>query len=413
MDDQRRPLGKLLSLPQSPDAIELRHLRAFVAVAEELNFGKAATRLFLSQPALSRQIRTLERLVGCDLLHRTTHRVALTTAGEVFLDRARRLLGDLDDAVTATRSVGGELATRITGYWGFLGDTAAASVELQKLRDGLDALHAKFSPPAEVDVRPINAGGVPSLLVTPGPARTATVLHLHGGAFVMGSAFGYRSLAGALAVAADTAVLLPEYRLAPEHPFPAGLEDAQRAYLWLLDNTANPQHISLSADSSGAHLALSLAISLTQQDLPLPGRIVLLSPGIDLNRDDLPKPPDGTQPVVSVEQLRRFATLYLNGHPTDDPVVSPLTADLTGLPPMLVQAGSDDPVVDDARRLAACPGARCRRTAGALPGRRAPVSPLLVLPPRGRERDPRGGPIHPTRQPRNRADRMSPPRQHS
>ena len=79
-------------LPPAPDAIELRHLRAFVAVAEELNFGRAATRLFVSQPALSRQIRSLERLVGCDLLRRSTHRVELTLAGDALLDRARRLL---------------------------------------------------------------------------------------------------------------------------------------------------------------------------------------------------------------------------------------------------------------------------------------------------------------------------------
>ena len=102
----------MLVLPPAPDAIELRHLRAFVAVAEELNFGRAATRLFVSQPALSRQIRSLERLVGCDLLRRSTHRVELTLAGDALLDRARRLLTDLDDAVFATRSVGGDLERR-------------------------------------------------------------------------------------------------------------------------------------------------------------------------------------------------------------------------------------------------------------------------------------------------------------
>jgi len=88
MDDGAQHGGKVLVLPPAPDAIELRHLRAFVAVAEELNFGRAATRLFVSQPALSRQIRSLERLVGCDLLRRSTHRVELTLAGDALLDRA-------------------------------------------------------------------------------------------------------------------------------------------------------------------------------------------------------------------------------------------------------------------------------------------------------------------------------------
>ena len=92
----------MLVLPPAPDAIELRHLRAFVAVAEELNFGRAATRLFVSQPALSRQIRSLERHLGCALLRRSTHRVELTLAGDALLDRARRLLADMDDAVSYT-----------------------------------------------------------------------------------------------------------------------------------------------------------------------------------------------------------------------------------------------------------------------------------------------------------------------
>jgi epsilon-lactone hydrolase len=354
MDHDDRAPGKLLSLAQAPDAIELRHLRAFVAVAEELNFGRAAARLYLSQPALSRQIRTLERLVGCDLLRRTTHRVELTLAGEALLDRARTLLGDLDDAVTVTRSVGDELTSRISGYWSFLDGLGTTGADVQQWRDGFEALHASFAPPPEVDIRPVNTGGVPALLLTPGSRSTqATLLHLHGGGFVMGSAFGYRPLAGALAVAAESAVLLPEYRLAPEHPFPAAVEDALRAYCWLLETGTDPRRVSLGGDSVGAHLVLSLAISLKQRGLPLPGRIVLLSPGVDLDRNSLPYRPGSTEPAMSVEQLRRLADLYLDGHPTDDPVVSPLTADLAGLPPMLIQAGADDPVADDAHRLAA------------------------------------------------------------
>ena len=105
--------GKLLAFPQAPEAIEFRHLRSFVAVAEELNFGRAAERLYISQPALSRQIRSLEQLVGCELLRRSTHRVELTIAGEALLDRARPLLREVDEAVSATQSVGGELVARV------------------------------------------------------------------------------------------------------------------------------------------------------------------------------------------------------------------------------------------------------------------------------------------------------------
>jgi acetyl esterase/lipase len=352
-DDRDAPLAKILSLPQATDAIELRHLRAFVAVADELNFGRAATRLYLSQPALSRQIRALERLVGCELLRRSTHQVALTLAGKALLDRARRLLRDLDDAVSATQSIGGELASRMARLWNpFDGLLATDDADLQDLRTAFEALHAQFPPPPEVSVRPVNGDGVPSLLLTPRPDLPATLLYLHGGGYVTGSAFGYRPLAGALAVAADAATLVPEYRLAPEHPFPAAIEDALHAYQWILDRGTKPQQVTIAGDSSGAGLVLSLLISLKQQQIPQPGRAVLLCPWIDL-ACTFEYPPSGEpQPTATPEQLRRYVAYYLAGYPIDDPLVDPLNADLTDLPPMLIQAGTGDAVLDDAHRLA-------------------------------------------------------------
>jgi acetyl esterase/lipase len=351
-DDRDGPLGKILSLPQATDAIELRHLRAFVAVADELNFGRAASRLYLSQPALSRQIRALERLVGCELLRRSTHQVALTLAGEALLDRARRLLRDLDDAVSATQSIGGELTSRMARLWDPVGDLATGDADLQDLRTVYESLHAQFPPPPDVEVRPVNAGGVPSLLLTPGPDLPATLLYLHGGGYVTGSAFGYRPLAGALAAAARAGTLLPEYRLSPEHPFPAAIQDALRAYLWLLDRGTKPQQVTVAGDSSGAGLALSLLLSLKQQELPLPGRAVLLCPWIDLACNFEFPPPDEPQPPATREQLRRYVAYYLAGYPIDDPLVNPLNADLAELPPMLIQAGTGDAVLNDAHRLA-------------------------------------------------------------
>jgi len=344
--------GRVLPLPPAPDGIELRHLRAFVAVAEELNFGRAASRLYLSQPALSRQIRSLERHVGCDLLRRSTHGVELTLAGDALLDRARNLLHGVDDAVSATRAVGGELAGRLARIWEPVSELTAADADLQELRNASEALHARFPPPPETSVLPVNAGGVPSLLVTTDAERAATLLLLHGGGYVSGSAFGYRHLAGALAVAAASCVVVPEYRLAPEHPFPAALEDALRAYLWMLDSGTHPEEVTLAGDSSGGGLALSTLIRLKQEKLPLPGGVVLLCPGVDLTFEQLDEPSE-PQPAISIDQLRSFAASYLAGHPADDPVVSPLRADLTGLPPMLVQGGTGDVIVEDAHRLAA------------------------------------------------------------
>jgi epsilon-lactone hydrolase len=344
--------GRVLPLPPAPDGIELRHLRAFVAVAEELNFGRAAARLYLSQPALSRQIRGLERLVGCDLLRRSTHQVELTLAGDALLGRARELLHGVDDAVSATRAVGGELAGRLARIWEPVNDLTSAGADLQELRNGYESLHAQFAPPPEIVVRPVNTGGVPSLLLTTEAGWDPTLLFLHGGGYVMGSAFGYRHLAGALTVAAEASAVVPEYRLAPEHPFPAALEDAMRAYLWMLDSGIDPREISLAGDSAGGGLALALLLRLKQERLALPGGAVLLCPGVDLTFERISELPSEPQPALSLEQLHSFVASYLDGHPIDDPLVSPLLGDLTGLPPMLIQGGVGDVMVEDAQRLA-------------------------------------------------------------
>jgi epsilon-lactone hydrolase len=352
MDDGSHGGGKVLALPAAPDAIELRHLRAFVAVAEELNFGRAATRLFLSQPALSRQIRSLERLVGCNLLRRSTHRVELTLAGDALLDRARRLLGDLDDAVSATRSVGGDLERRLAAAWEPLDDLTAAGPDLQALRDACEQLHGQFEMAPGVSVRPVIAGGVPSLLLSPRTELAPTVLLLHGGGYVMGSAFGYRHLASALAAAADACVIVPDYRLAPEHPCPAAIEDAVRAYLWMLDSGVPAEQIVLAGDSAGGGLVLSVQTTLKRQDLPLPGGSVLLCPAVDLTYDEDIELPAEPQPAVSVAQLRSFAAAYLGDTAPHDEVANALRADLTGQPPMLIQAGTGDVLGKDAHRLA-------------------------------------------------------------
>jgi monoterpene epsilon-lactone hydrolase len=353
-DGPESQLGRVLPLPPAPDGIELRHLRAFVAVAEELNFGRAASRLYLSQPALSRQIRSLERHVGCDLLRRSTHGVELTLAGEALLDRARDLLHGVDDAVSATRALGGEVAARLARIWEPVYELTGDEVDLQALRNASEDLNAQFSPPPEIEVRPVNAGGVPSFLVGIGAARPPTMLFLHGGGYVMGSAFGYRHLAGALALAADATALVPEYRLAPEHPFPAAVEDALRAYLWLVDGGTPPGEITLVGDSAGGGLVMSLLVTLQQEKLPLPGGNVLLCPAVDLSFDQLDEGPTilEPEPAFSVDQLRGIAKAYVGEHSLDDPVLSPLKADLTGLPPILIQGGTSDVIVVDAHRLA-------------------------------------------------------------
>jgi acetyl esterase/lipase len=249
----------------------------------------------------------------------------------------------VDEAVSATRSVGGELLARIARHWESFAEVIPA--DLQELRVAYEGLHGQFEAPPHIAVRSVNAGGVPGLLLTPPAEEQAALLFLHGGGHVSGSAFGYRPLAGALADAAGTGVVVPDYRLAPEHPFPASVADAVRAYRWMLDRGA--ARVIVAGDSSGCGLVLSLLLSLRQQDLPRPAGAVLFCPWVDL------QPVGRDRPPHQLDDIRDAAAgLYLAGHPADDPLLSPLTADLAGLPPLLIQAATGDPLLDEARQLA-------------------------------------------------------------
>jgi monoterpene epsilon-lactone hydrolase len=350
MADEHR--GNVLAFPQAPEAIELRHLRAFVAVAEELNFGRAADRLHISQSALSRQVRALEQLLGLDLLRRTKHRVELTLAGEALLDRARQLLEDVDGAVSATLSVGGELAARLTQLWAPMLEIATKDVDLEERRQAYERFHAQFSPPDEVAIMHVNAGGVPALRFVPPAEGPGQILYLHGGGHVMGSAFGYRPLIAALALAAGAGAIAPEYRLAPEHPFPAALDDSDRAYEWVIAGGTPPEQVVLAGDSSGAGLVMSLLIRLRDQGRPLPGGALLFCPWLDLTGSTLRALADVSEEVLLLrQQSASLAASYLAEHPIDDPLVSPLTADLSGLPPLLVQAATGDTQREDAHQV--------------------------------------------------------------
>ncbi len=350
MDEER---AAELPFPQASEAIELRHLRAFVAVAEELSFSRAADRLYISQPALSRQIRALERLVACKLVSRSTRHVELTLAGEALLDRARTLLREVDEAVLMTQAVGGELVGRVARLWEPVFAGLAGDGDLEDMRAAFEALHAQFALPPEIDLQPARAGGVPALRVSPPSRQPPTLLYLHGGGYVLGSAFGYRHLVGALAAAADATALIPDYRLAPEHPFPAALDDALAAYGWLLDGGTPPGEVTVAGDSSGAGLVLSLLLALRQRGLPLPRNALLLCPLVDLSWALHNPSIEPEAAAAAAEQLsNRFTAPYLGGHPLGDPLVSPLSADLAGLPRLLIQAGTGDPLRTHAQRLA-------------------------------------------------------------
>jgi acetyl esterase/lipase len=219
-----------------------------------------------------------------------------------------------------------------------------AARDIQETRIAYEAFLAQSPIPESIRVWPVNAGGVSSLALAPGEETATPVLYLHGGGYAVGSSYGYRPLVGALATAAGVGALIPDFRLAPEHPFPAALEDALTAYRWLAEQRAG---IVLAADSAGAGLACSLMITLRAQGLPLPQGAVFLCPGVDPTGQSIMSalPEEGSK-------VKRFAEVYLAGHPADDPVVNPLVADLTGLPPLLIQTATGDMVLAESRAFA-------------------------------------------------------------
>jgi acetyl esterase/lipase len=329
----------------TPDGLELAHLRAFVAVARERHFGRAAEQLHVSTSTLSRSVSALERMLGCVLLRRVPPRVSLTMAGESLLATAPAVLEALDAAVVAARSTGGELAARIARLGAPFESLTCADVE--PLRIAAEQHYALLPVPEEVRFRPVVAHGVSGLMAEPERPAGGTLLLLHGGAYVSGSAYGFRSLAGALATAAGRAVLTPDYRLAPEHTFPAAVDDASAACAW----AAAQGPVVVFGETSGAGLALSLLHRLRTIGAPLPVGAVLATPWIDPSgAAHLPTEP---APSGTPEGVALGVSRYLDGVPVDDPRIDPFHDDLTGTPPMLVQVAGLEQRAAEGARLAA------------------------------------------------------------
>lgn len=179
------------------------------------------------------------------------------------------------------------------------------------------------------------------------------ILFLHGGAYVNGSPHAYRGMTCRIARAVRAKVLVVDYRLAPEHPFPAALEDADAAYNWLLSQSFPASQMALIGDSAGGGLVLSLLQDLKKKNLPLPACAVLLSPWTDLSCS-LPSMQANASidpmldPILALDRARSYA----GSRDLRDPAVSPLYGDLSGLPPLLIHVGSDEILLDDSRYLA-------------------------------------------------------------
>ena len=209
-------------------------------------------------------------------------------------------------------------------------------------------------PPLGTKTRNFSLNGLPARTITVRKARPGTeVLFLHGGAYSVGSFRNYGHFTWRLGKAAHARVLALDYRMAPEHPYPAALNDALAGYCWLLDQGAKPDRILLAGDSAGGGLTLALLLKLRDEGVPLPAGAVALSPWTDLATTgaSLHTKAD-TDPMLVASEIPHHAAMYLGGADPRDPYASPLYGDPRGLPPTLIQAGGDEVLLDDGVRMA-------------------------------------------------------------
>ncbi|HEY9310876.1 alpha/beta hydrolase [Williamsia sp.] len=225
-------------------------------------------------------------------------------------------------------------------------------LSLEQLRSNLDTMMLEPTLAEDVSVEPRTVGGVEVLYVTAGCDIDDNVLvWFHGGGYVMGSAHGYRHAVAALSRATGSAVIVPDYRLAPEAPFPAAVEDAAQVLNAVIAEYG-PEHAAVGGDSAGGGLTLAALVSARDRAAPTPAAAVLVSPLADFtvtgtsvaaNRD--------TDAVITERSLRLLAGSYLQGHDPLDPLASPVYADLAGLPPILLLASDSEILLDDAVRI--------------------------------------------------------------
>ena len=220
-------------------------------------------------------------------------------------------------------------------------------------RERFEKLARVIGGDTAASVLQVDADGVPAELVSSGETSSGrAILYLHGGGYVIGSLATHRELARRLCVAADADVLAIDYRLAPENPFPAAVEDAVSAYRWLIGQGCEPAGIAIAGDSAGGGLTVATLVSLRDQGVPLPACGVCISPWVDMEGiGDSMTSRASLDPMVQREGLVGMADTYLNGADPRTPLAAPMYADLHGLPPLLIQVGTSETLYDDSTRL--------------------------------------------------------------
>ncbi len=230
----------------------------------------------------------------------------------------------------------------------------SGKLDVARERADVESMASLFKPLHAIRCQPAVANGVPAEWIVPeGLTTSRAILFLHGGSFNSGSISSHRTLAGNVAFASKARALLIDYRLAPEHPFPAAVEDSIAAYEWLLEQGCAPGEIVVAGDSAGGNLALALLIFLRDHNRPLPAAAVCLSPAPDLTFSGESWAFNATKDLMLDERKERQAIeIYLRGADPRAPLASPTFGELAGLPPLLIQVGSHEMLLSDATRFA-------------------------------------------------------------
>jgi monoterpene epsilon-lactone hydrolase len=230
----------------------------------------------------------------------------------------------------------------------------ASDGSIESLRAGYRAMFARFKVPGDAVVDHLEAYGVPCLAVSaPGTRSDRVLMLVHGGGTCLGSADDYHEFGYRLSRAANCRVIVPDYRLAPEHPFPAALDDCVAVYRWIIDQD-HVRGVAVFGESAGGGIALSVALRVRDEGVPLPDALVLVSPLIDLAAEGASVTERANlDPLPIATMIKRMGGAYLAGRdPKSTPLASPLYADLNDLPPLLVLVGEREGLYDDAQRLA-------------------------------------------------------------
>ena len=219
--------------------------------------------------------------------------------------------------------------------------------------NAMRAIMIEAQAPAGVTCTPVEAGGVSAeWSVADGADQDKVILYVHGGGYVMGSAGSHRDMTGRLSQAAGARVLSLNYRLAPEHPFPAPVDDAVAAYRWLLGQGIQASNMAIAGDSAGGGLALAALLAIRDAGEPVPAAGIGISPWVDMEgTGESMTTRAAVDPVVQKEGLLGMAKLYLGGADPKNPLAAPLHANLAGLPPLLIQVGDSETLLNDATRI--------------------------------------------------------------